>query len=285
MAVTNFVPDIWSARVLMNLSRISVGAGICNRDYEGDIQKSGDSVQITSFTDPAISDYTAHSDLTIEAVTDANRALLINQAKSFAFEVDDVEKAQSVDGGKVLNTQIMRASYGLANVLDTTVLSAIGTGASASAPDHQIAEATISTASDAYNALVDWSVLLDEADVPEMDRWSVVSPAFYGLILKDARFVGAGDAAGATTRANGRVGQAAGFEIFKSNNLPDGPGAGAGTSMLAGSRSATTLAEQVASVESFRMEKRFNDAVKGLHLYGVKVTRDASIVSADIIVG
>tara|TARA_Y100000310_G_scaffold269103_1_gene282073 strand:+ start:518 stop:1372 length:855 start_codon:yes stop_codon:yes gene_type:complete len=283
MAITNFVPDVWSANILSNLSVASVAKAITNTDYQGDASQ-GDSVKITSFTDPAISAYTAHSNLTVEDVDDASQALLLNQFQSFAFEVDDLEKAQSVDGGKVLSTQLQRAAYGLANVLDAYVLTAMGTGASASAPDHQIAEATISTASDAYDAMVDWSVLLDESDVPEQDRFVVVTPGFYGKVLKDSRFIAAGDSAGSVARANGRVGQAAGFEVFKSNNLPDGPGAGAGKSMIAGSRSATTLAEQVRSVEAARMELRFADLVKGLHVYGAKVTRDSSLVSADIII-
>lgn len=285
MAVTNFVPDIWSARILTALSRTSVANGITNRDYEGDITRAGDSVKITNFADPSIGTYTSHSDITIEDVDDATQALLIDQAKYFAFEVDDVEKAQSVNGGAVLATATQRASYGLKNVMDAFVLTTMAAGASAATPDHQVAEATISTASDAYEALVAWSVLLDQADVPEEDRFAVITPAFHGLLLKDDRFVKTGDDVAAATRANGRVGMAAGFDIMKSNNLPDGAGAGAGKAMIAGYRGATTLAEQIVSVEAGRMEKRFADFVKGLHVYGAKVTRPTGLVVADVIVG
>lgn len=281
MAVTNFIPAIWSARILMNLSRTSVGAGICNRDYEGDA--SGSSVNITSIVDPTIGTYTG-ADLTMEDIDDATRALPLDQKKYFDFFLDDVERAQSVNGGALMQSAIDRASYGLANTLDAYVLGILGTGASASAPDHQVAEATINTAAGAYDALVNWGVLLDQADVPPEERWAVLSPALHGYLLKDPRFVSAGDDASAATRANGRVGQAAGFDIFKSNNLPAGPGAGAGTSQLAGSRYACTLAEQIQSVEAFRVEKKFGDGVKGLHVYGAKVTRPTAIVSADVIV-
>lgn len=284
MAITNFVPDIWSARILTALSRSAVAAGVCNRDYEGDITGGGDSVKITNFTDPTIGTYTRHTDITIEDVDDATQSLLIDQLKYFAFEVDDVEKAQAVNGGAVMATATQRASYGLKNVLDAFVFTTMAAGASASAPDHQIAEATISTAAAAYEAIVDWGVLLDSADVPEEDRFVVVTPAFHGKLLKDDRFVKAGDDASAATRANGRVGEAAGFEVFKSNNLPDGAGAGAGKAMIAGSRSATTLAEQIVSVEAGRMEKRFADFVKGLHVYGAKVSRPTALVVADVIV-
>jgi hypothetical protein len=282
MAVTNFVPDIWSARILSNLSKMHVAGAICNRDYEGDTTV-GDSVKITSITDPTITAYTG-ADMTPEDIDDATRALLLDQKQSFNFYLDDVERAQSVNGGAILQEAIDRASYGLANVLDTYVLAALGAGASSTAPDHQVAEATISTSAGAYDALVDWSVLLDAADVPQGDRYAVVTPAFYGKILKDSRFVGAGDAVSATIRSNGLVGSAAGLQIYRSNNLPAGPGAGAGTLMLVGSRSACTLAEQVRSVEAYRVEKKFADGVKGLHVYGAKVTRTTAIVAADVIV-
>ena len=284
MAVTNFVPDIWSARILTALSRRSVANGVVNRDYEGDISRMGDSVKITNFVDPTIGNYTAHSDITIEDVDDATQSLLINQAKYFAFEVDDLEKAQAVNGGAVLATATERASYGLKNVLDAFILTTMAAGASASGPDHQVAEATISTASDAYDALVDWGVLLDNADIPEEERFAVLTPSFHGKLLKDSRFIAAGDAKGAETRSSAYVGMAAGFELYKSNNLPDGPGAGAGKSQIAGYRGATTLAEQIVEVEADRMEKRFADLVKGLHVYGARVTRPSGLVVADVIV-
>lgn len=284
MAVTNFVPDIWSARILVALSRKAVGVGICNRDYEGDITRMGDSVKITNIVDPTISSYTPHSDITVEDVDDATQSLLIDQKKYFAFEVDDVEKAQAVSGAGVIAEATRRSAYGLANTLDAFVLTTMAAGASASAPDHQVAEATISTASDAYVALVDWGVLLDQADVPEDDRFVVVTPAFHGKLLKDDRFVKAGDDTSAASRLNGRVGEAAGFSVFKSNNLPDGAGAGAGKAMIAGYRGATTLAEQIIETEAARMEKRFADMVKGLHVYGAKVTRATGLVVADVIV-
>jgi hypothetical protein len=282
MAVTNFVPDIWSARILTNLSKTSVAAGICNRDYEGDASV-GDSVNITSIVDPTITAYTG-ADMTAEDIDDATRALLLNQKQSFNFFLDDVERAQAVNGGAILTEAINRASYGLSNVLDSYVLGLMGTGASAAAPDHQVAEATINTAAGAYDSLVAWNILLDQADVPEENRFAVITPALYGYLLKDARFVGDGSDQGATVRANGKVGMAAGLEIFKSNNLPAGPGAGAGTSMLVGSRYATTLAEQVRSVEAYRVERKFADGVKGLHVYGARVIRPTAIVSADVIV-
>lgn len=282
MAVTNFVPQIWSARLLSTLEKKLVAVGACNRDYEGDA--TGGSVNITSITDPTIGTYSG-SEFTHEAITDATRSLALDQKKYFDVVLDDVERAQSVDGGRILQEAVDKAAYGLAKVMDTYVLAAMAADASASAPDHQVAEATISTASDAYDAMVAWSVLLDDADIPEEDRWAIVTPGFHGLLLKDSRFISAGDVAAATTRANGKVGFAAGFEVMKSTNLPDGAGAGAGKAMIAGYRGATTFAQQLQSVEAYRTEKAFKDGVKGLAVYGAKVTRSTGLVVADVIVG
>jgi hypothetical protein len=126
--------------------------------------------------------------------------------------------------------------------------------------------------------------MLDAADVPPENRYAVITPALYAKLLKDSRFVAAGDVQSAETRGNGLVGRAAGLEIFKSNNLPDGPGAGAGKLMLVGSRYSTTMAQQIRSTEAFRLEKKFGDGVKGLHVYGCRVTRPTAIVAADVIV-
>ena len=41
--------------------------------------------------------------------------------------------------------------------------------------------------------------------------------------------------------------------------------------VTAGDEGACTYAEQIVSTEAYRPEKRFADAVKGLHVYGAKV--------------
>lgn len=284
MAINNFKPTIWSATLLSALERTAVAAAITNRDYEGDA--SGEAVKITNIVDPTIRTYTG-ADITAEDIDDATQSLLLDQKKYFNFFLDDVDRAQSVNGGALIAEATTRAGYGLSQALDTYVLDLMGAGASAATPDHQIAQATISTASDAYDNIVEWGVLLDEADVPEQERFVVVTPAFYGLLLKDQRFVSAGDDAAAATRANGRVGMAAGFDVYKSNNLPAGALATGYNARLhlAGSRIATTWAQQIRSVEAYRTEKAFSDGVKGLHVYGAKVTRPTALVAADIIVG
>jgi hypothetical protein len=283
MAIDAFKPEVWAAELLVALEKSLVYAaeGCVNRDYEGDISQFGDTVHITSLADPTIGTYTAHTDITVEDVDDADATLVINQSKYFAFEVDDIEKRQA--RGDVMTEHARKAAYKLRDVADQHVAGLMATGVSAG---NVIAEQTISASSTikAYDVLVDLGVLLDEDNVPSEDRFVVVTPKFHGLLLKDSRFIAAGDASGAEARANGKIGEAAGFSVRKSNNAPDGPGAGAGKLVIAGSKMATTYAEQIAKTEGFRLEKRFADGVKGLHLYGSKIVRPTALAAADLII-
>lgn len=280
MAIKNFIPEVYSAKLLVALRKAHVYAagGVINRDYEGEINDFGDTVHITSLVDPTIGDYTAHTDITVEDIDDLEQILLINQSKYFAFELDDIEKRQAQ--GDVLSKQAQAAAWKLRDVADRYVAGLMATGV---APANVISETTI-TKADAYDLLVDLGTKLDDADVPTENRWAVITPKFHGLLQKDSRFIAAGDAQGASVRTNGIIGEAAGFSLRKSNNVPDGPGAGAGKLIIAGNSMATTFAEQIAKTEAARRELRFADMVKGLHLYGGKVVRPEALAAADVII-
>lgn len=57
---------------------------------------------------------------------------------------------------------------------------------------------------------------------------------------------------------------------------------GGGQLAIAGSSIATSYAEQISKVEAYRPQLRFADALKGLHLYGGKVTRGQALVVASV---
>lgn len=281
MAVTKFQPEVWSATLLSILSKSLVYAGspCVNRNYEGEIAQYGDTVHIVSIADPTISTYTKDTDLTVQVLTDSEQLLTIDQAKAFAFEIDDIDMRQSRNGGALMTEAAQRAAFGLRDVADQYVAGLMKAGVNAS---NVLTALTVSVATDAYDkVLVPLAQKLDEANVPTEGRWVVVTPAFYAKLRLDGRFIKANEA-GTAALHNGQVGGAAGFDIFVSNNAP--AGATTGKVILAGSSIATSYAEQISKVEAFRPEKRFADALKGLHLYGAKVVRDTALASADVTV-
>ncbi len=80
---------------------------------------------------------------------------------------------------------------------------------------------------------------------------------------------------------NGQIGEAAGLTILKSNNVPNV--AGAKYKIIAGTNMAYSYAEQIINIETYKPEKRFGDAVKGLHVYGGKLLRPKgwAVLTAD----
>ena len=283
MAVTNFIPDLWSAKLLVSLRKSLVAGVACvNRDYEGEIKRQGDSVKITSINDVTIGSYTVHTDIDVEDIDDATRSLLIDQAKYFAVELDDVEAAQHVKGGgSPLAQAVDNAAYQLADTADAFLLDLINDAAEATGNDLGTV-AIHTTAKNLYDAFVDLGVKLDEANVPEQGRFLVVSPALHGRVRKLDEWVGVGDMSSEIARTRGLIGEIAGLPVYKSNNLPAVTDAAAtGGLAIAGYRGATTFAEQIVSVEGARMEKRFADMVKGLHVYGGKVVRPTGVAKVE----
>lgn len=276
MAINNFIPTIWSAELLVSLKKSLVYGqeGVINRDYEGEISAVGDTVKISGIGAVTIIDYVKNGNLPDpEELTDNTRTLTITESKAFNFQVDDIDKAQQKP--KVMQQAMEEAAYGLKNVADQFIASL----AEGVAPQNTIGSTAspvvLANATEAYEYLVDLSTLLDEANVPEEGRFVVVPPFYEGYMLKDNRFVKSGVLPAETRLLNGMIGQAAGFNVLKSNNVPNT--AGTAYKIIAGYNGAISYAEQINDVEAYRPEKRFADAVKGLHLYGGKLIRPEGI--------
>ena len=133
----------------------------------------------------------------------------------------------------------------------------------------------VPTAETAYDMLVDLGTDLTEKNVPTQGRWVVVPAWFHGLLLKDKRFVGNGTDYNKALIEGGEVGVAAGFQVSLSNNVPNTTGTK--YKIIAGTNRAASFAEQILKTEAYRPEKRFSDAVKGLHVYGAKVTQGKAL--------
>jgi hypothetical protein len=272
----DFIPTIWAARLLVALEKSLVygQTNVSNRDYEGEIRASGNTVKIASIGDVAVNDYTKDTDIgDPDVLSDDDQSLLIDQAKYFNFYVDSVDRAQQ--NVNVLDEAMRRSAWALREKADAFLAAAMGSAVISGNTIGSIATPKVPTKDDAYEYLVDLSVLLDEANVPIDGRFVVVPAWFHGLLLKDQRFVKAGTSRSDKALANGEVGEAAGFAILKSNNVPST--AGTKYKIIAGHSIATAYVEQIVDLQTYKPEKRFGDAVKGLHVYGAKVVRDTAL--------
>ena len=276
MAVTGFIPKLWSARLLNALDKSHVFANVVNRDYEGEIKKMGDTVHINTIGAVTIGTYTQNTDFSSgpETLATTDQTLTIDQAKYFNFQVDDIDAAQAA--GDIMDKAMTRAAYGLADASDKYIA---GILAGAADTSNTVSTSAVAlTSSNVYENVVKMRTILDKANVPTAGRWLVIPPEMYALILLDDRFVKTGGEMAEGILKTGLVAQAAGFDIYLSNNCVSANVSEKVTYTITGGvDSAATYAEQIVSTEAYRPEKRFADAVKGLHVYGAKVVDKAQI--------
>ena len=283
MTLSNFIPAVWSANILANLNKTLVFAqpGMVNRDYEGDIRASGDRVKINGIGRVTIFDYTKNTDMPApEVLTDSQRELIITESKAFNFAIDDIDKAQTAP--KVMGEATREAAYALADEADSFVASLyVDAGNNVGST---VAPEALATPAEAYELMVELAIVLDEENVPRNGRQAVVPPWFFGQISLDQRFVGAGAAGSQATISNGFQGRVAGFDLAMSNNVPTATDATAGVShkIQVSTPQARSYAEQIVETVAYRPERRFGDALKGLHVYGGKVVRPEALVVAHV---
>lgn len=276
MSVDGFIPEVWAAQLQESLKKALVFAGpsVVNRTYEGNISDQGDTVRITSISRPTVAPYVKNSTtITPETLTDAQRSLVIDQSKYFAFEVDDIDYRQSANGGALMAEAAKEAAYALADTADQFVAAKYTDVASANA----LGTVAITTSALALDMIADLNQKLNEANVPKAGRYVIVPPWIESYLLQHSSLIRVDAAGTSESLRNGMVGRLLGFDILVSNNCVNVTGDD--YAVLAGYPGAITYAEQISKVESYRPESAFSDALKGLHLYGAKVVRPTGIAT------
>ena len=118
MAITSFIPQVWSARLQQNLQKSLVFGNLCNRNYEGDIAQWGDTVHINVLNDVTVKPYTPGTELDDpEQLSGTDTVLSINHGAYYNFFLNDVDAAQA--RADVMDVAMRNAAYQLAvDVLD-----------------------------------------------------------------------------------------------------------------------------------------------------------------------
>ena len=285
----NFVPQIYSQKVLKYFRRASVAEAITNTDYSGEIENFGDTVKIIKEPTITVSAYQRGASLNAQDLTDAEISLTVDQGNYFAFKVDDIEERQSHVNFEALATS--SGAYALKKQYDYNVLSNINSNATTDTSNLGAASSAIScnTGNECANYLSTAARLLDENDVPEENRWAVAPPQFYEILRQaDAKLMDAsvtGEATSPLMNGNVTSRKVHGFTLYQSNAIAVG-GAGSDatatfgpsstsgeTNVLFGHMSAVATASAIAKTEVVRDPNSFADIVRGLHVFGRKVLR------------
>ncbi len=275
----NWVPTIFSKKVLKFFRKASVAEDITNTDYFGEIAAMGDTVRIIKEPTITVSDYFRGTKVIPQDLDDTEDTLTVDQAKYFGFKVDDIEAKQAHINWEALSTG--SAAYALKDDYDTAILLYMSGqagqdyGTTGTPIDVGFAAGEISP----LNVLTRLSRLLDDNSVPEENRFFVAKPIFWEVMAdENSKLMGVDFTGDANSKLrNGRVtdGLIRGFRCYKSNNSPLDTAKDVG---LAGHMSSTATASQIAKTEMIRDNDSFADIVRGLHVYGRKTLRTEALV-------
>jgi N4-gp56 family major capsid protein len=265
VAYANFIPEVWSKKLLKVLNKKVVMANLVNSDFEGDIKGAGDTVYVRTFGNVTINNYTRDMTLTFETLTDPVQTMMIDQQKYFAFKVDDLDIAQAdID---ILEGYTDRAAIAIRDVVDNHLITLGRTNVDSGNIIGGTTPIAL-TKLNVYQRITELAELLDEDNVPDEDRHLVIPPKVKTLLLQSEEFTRA-TSLGDQVVQNGYIGNIAGFGVHVTTNMT--VDAGSAWNIMAFNRDFISFASQVNQVERVRPFNMFSDAVKGLYLYGGKV--------------
>jgi hypothetical protein len=280
----NFIPEIWSGKLIENFYDATVLAAISNTNYEGEIRRMGDTVNIRTTPEITIKTYVKGQTLSVENPDKPKIQLVIDKGEYFACIEDDVDKVQS--DVNMMDTWSKDASERMKIKIDQRVLtdilpeiSSLNKGATAGRITGNINLGTTGTPvaitkTNVLDYIVDMGTVLDEANAPEGDRFLIIPAKMAGMIkksdLKDASLTGDS----VSVLRNGRLGMIDRFTLYMSHNLSVTSGK---FSIISGHKMGFTFASQMTEMESIRAESTFGNVIRGLQVYGYKVVKPEAL--------
>ena len=282
MSVQHFIQTIWSKKIQDDLEEKCKLVQDCTREYEGDC-KYAQTVKILAVGEPTIGNYLGQ-DITIEEMTDSSQDLVIDVQKYFAFEVKDVDKAQSVPGLPEKYQQKAMRKLALAR---EKFIGALVAGKAQSSADEEAGNTTykpgaahVITAEGndraAIKAAYDDAIILlrennfDDAGIIEADPRSYKTFKDELIEMKTAND---------ELIKRGVVGQYDNYDVKSTNNVYRDA---THVYNIVRSDKAIAFAGQINEVEAGRMERRFSDYIRGLDTYGAKIISQDELVCVKI---
>ena len=261
MSFNNFIPTVWSANMIKALNNDNVAVRLSDARYRSDA-KYGDSIKVMGIGKVDVRDYKKGTPLKRDGWADQSTLITIDQQKYFNFGVDDIDKRQSK--GELLAALREEASVSLADEADKFVYGLHKDAGSKLDCTGLTSGTVLSTITAAIKALY-------KHNVPKTQELSLeVSPDFLEKMLLADILYGTPNEDSMKNGFVGRIGKWLNVKVHMTNNLPTV----AGKEMIfLRTKRAIAFVDNMNEVEAYRPEDAFEDAIKGLHVYGAKVVR------------
>ncbi len=264
----NFIPEIWSADVLMAKEMSLVMGNLVVKKYSDEVKSFGDTIHIDYVADLAADNKLADTDITFSTNTEGKVDLTVNKHKYVAVKIEDIAKVQAKpDLRKSYTTKI---GYALRKAIDTDLLS-LYSGCSVT-KGYLTSKITL-------NTILDCSQSLDENDVPEEGRYAVISAAQKRALLEIPEMIRNDYRGDSQALKTAQLGSLLGFQFFWTNNVVKTGTSPVISHNLFFHREAFALVMQIET----RIQSDYNlhalaTEVVGDELYGVGEIRDDSVL-------
>ena len=116
-----FNSEAWSERLVTKLDQINVMLPLVNRNWEGDLRQNK-TVHVRTAGNISMGSYSRGATISYQDLTPTNESFTVNDGEYFAFEVDDLDKAQS--DVNAMDVYLKRAVVAMNNTVETKLLSA-----------------------------------------------------------------------------------------------------------------------------------------------------------------
>lgn len=282
MSVANFIQTIWSEKIQRDLEESCKLVKDCTRKYEGDCEYAK-TVKILGVGDPTVAPYVGQ-DINIEEMTDKGQDLVIDVQNYFAFEVKDVDKAQSVPG---LPEEYQRKAKNKLVLKREKFIGALVAGKAQATVDEYAKNTTykegavnIVVATNKTKAAI--KIAIDEAiTILKENNFEdagviEIGPRDYRLFKDELVELKTNND---ELIRRGVVGMYDNYDVKETNNIyKDENHAYA----IVRSRDAIAFAGQINEVEALRMQSRFSDMIRGLDTFGAKIIAQEQLVCVKI---
>ena len=282
MSVVNFIQTIWSEKIQRDLEESCKLVKDCTRKYEGDCEYAK-TVKILGVGDPTVAPYVGQ-DISIEEMKDKGQDLVIDVQNYFAFEVKDVDKAQSVPG---LPEEYQRKAKNKLVLKREKFIGALVAGKAQATVDEyaknttykegavNIVVATNKTKA-AIKIAVDEAITILKENNFEDAGVIEIGPRDYRLFKDELVELKTNND---ELIRRGVVGQYDNYDVKETNNIyKDENYAYA----IVRSRDAIAFAGQINEVEALRMQTRFSDMIRGLDTFGAMNIAQEQLVCVKI---
>ncbi len=208
-------PELWEARLQMNLRNAMVAGGVANVTTT---ISGTDKLHKPYFEELGVQTYTPGKDLNVSGVSSVDDSITINTFKAVTFYVDLAEETQVKYD--TMSAATDSATYQIANTIDAAVFAQVSGGTTFDAGNvgGTDGSAIVITSSNVIDIFSEARAALQTANVvEENDFVAVFTPAQCAKINQFSTNAGFNFADAALN--NGQVGNLMGWTVYMSNNM------------------------------------------------------------------